>query len=92
MFHYDFELIHPFIDGNGRVGREIFNYMLKKCGYPRLLFLGEDRDIYIKSLKLSNEKRYAKMIEVFADLITKQRYHVLIERLKDVVIPPKKTD
>jgi Fic family protein len=32
LFHYDFELIHPFTDGNGRVGREIFNYMLKKGG------------------------------------------------------------
>ncbi len=32
LFHYGFEMVHPFTDGNGRVGREIFNYMLKKCG------------------------------------------------------------
>lgn len=90
MFHYKFELIHPFTDGNGRVGREIFNYMLKKSGYPRLLFLGEDRDIYIRSLKAGNEGKYAEMIEVFADLINKQRYQILVENLKKVVKPPKK--
>jgi Fic family protein len=90
MFHYRFELIHPFTDGNGRVGREIFNYMLKKSGYPRLLFLGEDRDTYIRSLKAGNEEKYAEMIEVFADLINKQRHNILVENLKKVVKPPKK--
>lgn len=91
MFHYEFELIHPFTDGNGRVGREIFNYMLRKCGYPRLLFLGEERTNYIKSLKLGNDDKYAEMIKVFADLITKQRYQILMDKLKTVVVPPKRT-
>lgn len=90
MFHYNFELIHPFTDGNGRVGREIFNFMLRRCGYPKLLFLGDDRDTYIKSLKLGNDKKYAEMIQIFADLITIQRYHILVEKLRDVAIPPKK--
>jgi len=91
MFHYEFEIIHPFTDGNGRVGREIFNYMLRKCGYPRLLFLGEERTTYIKSLKLGNIGKYAQMIKVFGDLITKQRYHILMEKLKTVVLPAKKS-
>jgi len=91
MFHYYFEMIHPFADGNGRVGREILNYMLKRLGYPRLLFLGSDRDAYINSLKLGNGKRYSEMIETFFDLIYKQRYHVLVNNLKNVVIPPQKS-
>jgi len=89
LFHYGFEMVHPFMDGNGRVGREIFNYMLKKCGYPRLLFLGKDREIYIRSLKLGNREKYAEMIEIFADLITKQRYSLLMEKLEEIVSPPK---
>lgn len=91
LFHHEFELIHPFSDGNGRVGREIFNYMLKKGGYPKLLFLGVDRDKYINSLRLGNDKHYSEMIQIFFDLIYTQRYHILIENLKNVVIPPQKS-
>lgn len=47
LFHLNFETIHPFGDGNGRVGREILNYMITKEGYPPMLFLGEERGIYL---------------------------------------------
>jgi len=90
IFHYKFEMIHPFNDGNGRVGREIFNYMLSKSGFPRLLFLGTERDTYIKSLKLGNNNEYSEMIKIFAKLINDQRRHVLMENLGKVVVPPKK--
>jgi Fic family protein len=91
MFHYYFEMIHPFADGNGRVGREILNYMLKRTGYPRLLFLGSDRNSYINSLQLGNENLYSEMIQISFDLIYKQRYEILTENLKKVVIPPQKS-
>lgn len=32
-FHVLFENIHPFADGNGRVGRQVLNYMLMGQGY-----------------------------------------------------------
>jgi fido (protein-threonine AMPylation protein) len=89
LFHYHFELIHPFTDGNGRVGREIFNFMLRRAGYPRLLFLGEDRNLYILSLQLGNQRKFAQMIKIFSDLVTKQRLHLLIENLQQITTPPK---
>jgi len=91
LFHYNFEMIHPFTNGNGRVGREIFNYMLNRSGYPKLLFLGKDRDAYIKYLHLGNEENYGDMIDGFASLITSQRMDKLKENLKKVVIPIEKT-
>jgi Fic family protein len=79
LFHYRFEMIHPFIDGNGRVGRELLNYLLirNRPPYPKLLFLGKDRPTYIQALKLGNEEKYKEMVNFFVDLIIKQRLDVL---------------
>jgi hypothetical protein len=34
IHHAWFERIHPFVDGNGRVGRLVLNFMLLQNGYP----------------------------------------------------------
>ena len=87
LFHYKFEMIHPFTDGNGRVGREIFNYMLRTSKYPRLLFLGNDRDHYIKALKQGNNNKNLEMVEIIAKILIIQRLSVLIKNLEQLVIP-----
>ncbi len=51
LFHGKFEKIHPFADGNGRVGRFIANATLVNAGYPPLIIRKTQRDAYIKTLQ-----------------------------------------
>ncbi len=45
--HHGFEAVHPFPDGNGRVGRLLLNLMLMREGYPPALVLKDWRVCYI---------------------------------------------
>lgn len=91
LFHYKFETIHPFTDGNGRVGREVLNFMLMREKFPKLLFLGRDRELYISALKLGNEDRLGEMVSSLAELILSQRMDILVRNLEKVIEPPEKT-
>jgi Fic family protein len=53
--HYMFEKIHPFGDGNGRVGRLLMNYILWKNGYPMLIIEHKNRKSYYKALQRTEE-------------------------------------
>lgn len=50
-FHGRFEQIHPFEDGNGRVGRFLINIILIKNKYPPLIIRKSQRIAYIKALE-----------------------------------------
>ena len=50
-FHAKFENIHPFADGNGRVGRLAMNYFLVMNGHPPIIIHEEDRKAYYDALE-----------------------------------------
>jgi len=55
-FHVWFETIHPFADGNGRVGRTLMNYLLMSNGHPPLIVYNEDKREYYNALALFNSE------------------------------------
>lgn len=49
--HYIFVFIHPYMDGNGRIGRFLMNAMLASGGYPWTVIPVEERDKYMNALE-----------------------------------------
>lgn len=49
--HFIFVFIHPYIDGNGRMGRFLMNVMLASGGYPWTVIPVEERKTYMEALE-----------------------------------------
>ncbi len=60
VMHNQFEKIHPFQDGNGRVGRLLLNYVLLQHKYPPINIRLRDRGRYYKCLQEFDHKNDIK--------------------------------
>lgn len=60
IVHNQFEYIHPFEDGNGRVGRLLLNYILLKNNYPPINIFLENRKKYYQCLREFSENNNLK--------------------------------
>lgn len=65
--HFIFVYIHPYIDGNGRIGRFLMNSMLASGGYPWTVIPVEERNQYMITLE---EASVSGNIEPFAEYIS----------------------
>ena len=48
--HFLFVYVHPYPDGNGRIGRFLMNLLLTAAGYPWTVIPVERRDAYMAAL------------------------------------------
>ena len=64
--HFVFVYIHPYMDGNGRMGRFLMNTMLASGGYPWTVIPVEERSTYMETLEKASVDQ---VIGPFADYI-----------------------
>ena len=93
LVHYQFEAIHPFVDGNGRIGRLLITFMLleKKLLSQPLLYLSDfferDKNEYNKLLlNVSQKGDWKAWITLFLNGICQQSEDALstIQKLLDL--------
>ena len=64
--HGSFERVHPFLDGNGRVGRLLLNLMLVRTGFPPAIFVTSQRDHYLAALRHADDGDPGPLAELVA--------------------------
>ena len=64
-FHARFENIHPFADGNGRVGRTLLNYWLMINDCPPMIIYEENRRTYYEALQAYDEQEELDLLNSF---------------------------
>lgn len=61
-FHHGFELVHPFSDGNGRVGRLLMNLHFLKHNWPPVHVLPPDREAYLSAMEKGHSSGLSDLI------------------------------
>jgi hypothetical protein len=79
--HAWFERIHPFVDGNGRVGRLVLNFMLIQAGYPPAVILATRRQRYLRALAIADGGNPNPLAEVIARAVAGTLSRFLIPKL-----------
>jgi len=79
--HAWIERIHPFVDGNGRVGRLLLNFMLIQRGYPPAVILASQRKRYLGALRAADTGNAKPLADVIARAVSGALTRFLIPNL-----------
>ena len=74
-FHLSFEHIHPFVDGNGRIGRVLNNYLLVREGHVPINIKFIDRSEYYDAFAAFDKKSDLSLMEQIVGKALTSSYH-----------------
>lgn len=81
-FHAKFENIHPFVDGNGRVGQLAMNYLLVLYGHPPIIH-EEDRKEYYAALEAWDARQELILLWEFLKWQTEKTWEKQVARAEN---------
>jgi len=68
-FHHSFESIHPFSDGNGRVGRLLLSLHFLKHNWPPVHILPPDRKTYLSAMEKGHTSDLSDLVSLLKELM-----------------------
>ena len=81
--HLVFEYIHPFVDGNGRIGRVINNYLLIREGFVPINIKFIDRKKYYEAFNEFDKKNKTDIMEEIVGKAITNSYHKRLAYLEN---------